>query len=555
MESLPNKLKILKYIDENGPINFTQLVKSEKLDLSRNTITKYIKILREENLIDIEYKGRKIFNYTTSNGKLQLEKYLGKDDLTHRLNAYSLYEQKVKGFRDGFIERFGQINDNILLIDCVENFLKFKQYDFDKKLPSEDFCYYLAFYISRYDIQYCKSQSWLRTKSRTIRLTQKEFFKKYHIDPIEITYFCKEWKKFHPIFLFYDNKENLWVFSPTSYLYELIMWQITTRTRRGTLQEMIFENFSFSLSNEATKIAHESIQALHLQFDFRLNRHITNFVSGMLDFFLRKRKGYSSPWLSLPNDKSSLLELSTDLEIEVNNKESSLDRKLEIYRTLMRINEKLENHQEIIFWGEKFLEMAPENVDVLTSLSYYYYDQENYEKFLDCIHKLKREIRYDMILKPQVINYYLEINKDIDKALEEIIDAEKFLINNQYAVNFYPLILYYKVKVYLIKKDFSNAKITAEKSWEISNQENYDLFELLVEIYKNLKEWEKLEDFCRKAYRDNPFEPRIYGPLYYSYLKRNSKNKAQEFYTWIRENFPETTNKLDDIRRTLKKNQ
>ena len=553
MDNLSNRLKVLKFIDENGPINFKKLVNSEELDLSRNTINKYLGILREENLIEKEHEDRKVFNSITSEGKLELEKYLGKNDLTHRLNAYMLYEKKIQEFRDGFVERFGPINDNNLFLDCIENFLNFKQYKFDEQLPSEDFCYYLAYFISRFDLQYCKSQTWLGYKSEIIKLTQSEFFKKYKIDPIEIKYFCKEWKKYRPIFLLNDENENLWLLSSTSYLFESLMWQITIRAKRGLLQEIVFENFTFSLSNEATKIAYESIQAHRLELDFAQNRLLIHFINGMLNHFLEQHKGYRSSSLYLPEDRESLLQLSTDLEVEFNNENVSEERKLEILRMLMKINEKIMDYSEAILWGEKLLEIDHDDVDTLTTIALLYYHTKQYEKFLKCKNRLRREIRYDMILMPFIIEYFIEIKGDLKKALEEIYDAEEFLLKNDYSPNLYPKILYYKAKIYKKKELLKDAKLAAEKAWKSFKYTDYDLFELICEIYGRLEQWERLEDFCREVYEKDPYEPRVLKPLYYSLLKRNSNIKANELHERVRDFFPEYLEELDHIRNQFTK--
>ncbi|MBD3214541.1 MAG: hypothetical protein GF311_18155 [Candidatus Lokiarchaeota archaeon] len=97
-------------------------------------------------------------------------------------------------------------------------------------------------------------------------------------------------------------------------------------------------------------------------------------------------------------------------------------------------------------------------------------------------------------------------------------------------------------------------QIVAEKAWKLSESRNYDIFKLIVDIYKELAEWERLEDFCRKTYLNDPFETIVYGPLYYAYLKRNLNIKANEFYNWVGKNFPEKLLVLTDIKESFKKN-
>ncbi|MHA1725267.1 MAG: hypothetical protein ACTSXH_10560 [Promethearchaeota archaeon] len=59
---------------------------------------------------------------------------------------------------------------NSLLMDCVENFLEFEQYNFNSRLPSEDFQNHLAYFLGWFDLQYCKSINWLRIQPDEVQL-------------------------------------------------------------------------------------------------------------------------------------------------------------------------------------------------------------------------------------------------------------------------------------------------------------------------------------------------------------------------------------------------
>ena len=52
MENLSNELKVLRNIDEKGEKTFTELINDKNLDLSRNTINKYLNLYRK--ILDIE---------------------------------------------------------------------------------------------------------------------------------------------------------------------------------------------------------------------------------------------------------------------------------------------------------------------------------------------------------------------------------------------------------------------------------------------------------------------------------------------------------------------
>lgn len=115
---LENFQRILVYIHENGKTNYTTLVKDKKINLSRNTVSKYLKALREKGLIEVEYEEKNKWYKLTIKGHLEIEKILGKNDYQSRFHKYKLIERQVKDIRDKLISKFGSI-PNSLLIDCV----------------------------------------------------------------------------------------------------------------------------------------------------------------------------------------------------------------------------------------------------------------------------------------------------------------------------------------------------------------------------------------------------------------------------------------------------
>lgn len=549
MPDLPSYLKILDQIDKKTAQTFTELVESEELNLSRNTVTKYLKYLRENNLLSVRYEGRKIINLITPEGKLELETALGKDKLTHRIRAYQLFDKKIKTYRDEFLKRFGPIENNSILIDCIENFLNFMSYNFDSRFPSEDFQYILAYFIARYDIQYCKSENWLRTQSSVIQLTQERFYKKFKVDPIQIQYFSKEWSNFKFTLQIIDKKDRLWFLSSNSYFYEMIMEQIHLRTRRGLLQEIIFNNFIFIPSIETIRILDDCLNGLRLVLDFDQKIQLQNFIRRMINIYLDKRRGYPSPWLNLPNDPESLLKYSVELETELNKNKLDLARKLEILRTLLEINNKLKHYTEVIYWGQKYLELKPDDVDVLTILALHCFNLKKYSEFLEWKRKLKQELRYDMILNPLTIKYYVEIEKDLQIALELIEETEKFILDNDTLQKIYPKILYYKAKVYKLKNNLDFALLNAEKAWSQYDDREIELYKIIVDLYKELRDWEQLEDFCLNAHYEDEYNIDFIPDLYYAHLKRNSFKKAEHLYEMVKRQFPDILSHLNEIKK------
>ncbi len=547
-DSLPNEIRILDYIDKIGPQNFSSLAESKELKLSRNTINKYLKILRENKWVLLEYDGRKIFNHISPEGKLKLETYLGKDDLSSRLKAYNLFGKKIKQIRDEILNRFGPINDNQLLVDCVLNYIDFSRYNFYKKFPSKDFQYILAYFLARYDIQFCKAEAWIRTQSPITQLGQNEFYRKFKIDRIQIQYFAKEWGKIAHVFPIYDEKDRIWFLSSNSYLYGALMDQITIRAKRGSLEELVFENFSFNVATEVNLIGYNCIKLFNLELDFHQKRQYTHFIKGMMNIFLEKRRGFPEPWLRLPDDSESLLELSIDLETELSSKKIEANRKLEIYRLLLEINNRLKNYPEVINWGEKYLEQNPEDDNVLTIMALHYYNLKKYDKFLEMAEKLREKVRHDLVIIPLVLKYFIEIVNDLDKALDIVEETEQFILDNNILMNLHPNILYNKARIYKLKNNLDFARKFAEKAWFHYHKRDMDLYHLLVEIYTELEEWEFLEDFCYKMYIDDYYNPEIFPSVYLAFLKRDSKIKANDLYERVKNYFPEYLDKLNQVR-------
>lgn len=549
--SFPNSIRILAFIDKNGPQNFSSLVESKELKLSRNTIDKYLKILREKEWITLEYEGRKVFNHISPEGKLELETYFGKDNISSRLKAYSLFGKKIKQIRDEILTRFGPINNNQLLLDSVLYFIDFSRFNFYKKLPSEDFQYTLAYFLARYDLQNCRSEAWMRTQSSVTQLKQEEFYRKFKLDRIQLQYFANEWGKIAHVFPIYDENNNVWFLSSNSLLYEGIMEHIRIRAKRGILEELVFENFSFNVATEVNNIGYIFIKQFNLELDFHQIRQYSRFISGMMNIILEKRRGYPEPWLRLPGDSKSLLSLSLELETELNNNKVDMQRKLEIYRMLIEINNRLKNYPVVIKWGEKYLEQEPEDDNVLTIMALHYYNLEKYDKFLEIAERLRKKVRNDLVIIPLVLKYFIEIRTDLDRALGIVEDTEKFIIDNKVLMTLHPNLLYNKARIYMLKNNLDFARGFAEKAWFHYHDRKMDLFHLIVDIYSKLEEWEVLEDFCYNYYLDDHYNPDIFSSVYFAFLKRDSKIKANEIYVRVNKHFPEYIEKLNQVKVNL----
>lgn len=550
MSDLPNDILILEYIDENGPQGFNDLDKS--LQLARNTISKYLNQMRNQGFIESKWENKtnKKLNHLTPEGKLALESYLGQNDKFHQLQSYYLFEEKIKEIRDGFLERYGNL-PNSFLLDCIEIFLDIFTYKFASKLPSKDFQYHLSFFLSNWDIQYCRSEYWTRTLPKVMQLAQNEFCKKYNLEQTEIEYFCLQWSKIKKLWPIYDKQNRIWFLSSTSLFYEMLMEHIYLRTRRGSLQELVFENFFFNSSNEAVFIFQGVIQDVKLKIDNLQRRQLLQFVRTMISYFLSKRKGYKELWHDFPSDPQELLKLAVNLEVKLEKIDENSPRRLEIYRSLRKINAKLNNYKEASLWTEKYLNLEPEDPSMITLLLMDYLYLEEYDNFLLTAEKIRQKNKYEALTRIQLLRYFVEINPDHKKALEILkeldwIAAEIPDVQNQLA-----FMEYYRIKLLIEMNQFEIAQKYAEKLWYNFEAHTDEIFLLLTEIYKKLELWELLEDFCLDAYVENKFSPERMSNLFYAHIKRNSFNKARYIYNWVKTTYPEYFYRLEDIRKEL----
>ena len=546
MSTLEREWKVLRHINDHGSKSFTELVESKELKYSRGTIGKYLKKLREQGYITVRNKGRKLLNEITTDGKLELNSRLGKKDIKYMLEAYQIYEEKIKYYRDGFLERFGNL-PNSFLLDCMEQFLELIYYKFTERLPSEDFHFYLAFYLARWDIQNSRSENWLRVQPTIIQLSRYDYCRKFNIEQTELDYFCLEWSKNKRLWPIYDEDNEMWFLSSKSLLYEMLMQQIYLRTRRGTLQELVFENFNFIPNQETIYILHESRIEMKLELDKAQLRQLTTFISKMISIFLTKKKGYKEIRFNLPLDLNSLHNLAIELETEVNQIKASSPRKLEILKTLRDINAKLNDYKEAAYWTEKYIEINPDDMDMETLLLADYLYLEDYDKFLKVANRMRKKNEYDLLSRVNLVRYYTDINQDLEKAMDLIEEADAIVREVPDLYSFFRGVEFYRAKIYFLKNELVYAQKFAEKVWYTFEDHSDDVFSLLVEIYEKQEFWELLEDFCLDSYVENKHSLVRMKSLYYAHLKRNSLIKAKDLYDWIEKYYPEFLPQIEKI--------
>jgi len=543
-----NDLRILVFIEENGPQRFTDLINNKELKLSRNTVNKYINQLRNDGFLDVSYEGKNKFNELTTKGKIRVENYFGKNNIKNRLKAYHLFEQQIKERRDKFLALFGNI-PNHMLMDCMENLLDFEKMKFTLKLPSEEFKYYLAFFLARFNIEYAKSDIWRKLQPPVVQLSQKDFIIQFKLNEIEVKYFCQEWSKIRYHFDILDEDNNIWYLSSNTILYEIIMIEIVNRARRGSLQEILFDNFIFNVDNEVINILDDGIKSAQLELDLRQKTGLVSFITSMMKYFLGERKGYKRPWDNLPSDNQILLTMALDYEAELNNISDESVRKSEIMRTLHYIYGKLNNLEEAFYWGEEFIKADPGEGSILMVMIFMYYKEKRYDDFLRLVELSREKFDYNHYIKGILVDYYIDVVRDFDKALELIEEIERLLLSNPSLSDYFRKILGDKAQIYFKKSQIHQSLIYAERAWNEFGARNTELYNLIVDLYKLMENWESLEDFCLVAYIEDEFNPDLYPSLYFAYLKRNSTIKAEDLYAKVVKYYPDYIKVLDEINR------
>ncbi len=547
---LDNAQRILVYIHENGKTNYTTLIKNKKINLSRNTISKYLKFLRENGLIEIEYEDKIKWNKLTIKGRLEVEKILGKDDYSSRVRRYKLIERQVKNIRDKFLLQFGSI-PNSLLIDCVQNFLEIEDFDFIKFLETEEKAYIFAYYISRFNLKYSKSEQWRRVQPEIIKLLQKEFRNHFKINNIELEYFLKKWSEIRKIYFMRDKNGEPWFLMEDDMVFEALLMEIRFRTQRAVLQELIFENFHFQLSNEGYYIGVDLIKNFMLELDYNQIQILVEIINFFMRKFLEQDKGFSYAWKDIPIDKQSLIKMEKKLKSELKSISPNSNQALEIFRILNKIYLNLKKQDESILWGEKYLNHRPNDIDMLHSMQLVYFNLKKYQEFLQFTEKTLKIYKDDLITMRLLIEYYVDIDQDLKKAKLFIGGSLKIIKNNPNLIHLEPFFLYYRAKVFYIQNDFESAKEYSFYSWYEHQERNLKLFNLIVNILKKLENWEELEDFCLGAYNENEYDTNIIKELYFSLLKRKSYVKAKGIYEKVSIHYPELLPFLNELKSNL----
>ena len=198
-------------------------------------------------------------------------------------------------------------------------------------------------------------------------------------------------------------------------------------------------------------------------------------------------------------------------------------------------------------WGEKYMELNPRDFNIPIKLESEYFYSKKYDKFLTIANNLIKENPFDILSRLNLIKYYIDVDINLEKALELANKLDKILLDQPNLVSFYGTVEFYKAKIYFMKENFNYAKIYAEHVWYEYLIHFDEEFTLLSKIYENLEDWESLEDFCIKAYTENRFSPIIFKKLYYSHLKRKSFKKAEQILKYVSHYYPEYEKELRDI--------
>lgn len=148
----------------------------------------------------------------------------------------------------------------------------------------------------------------------------------------------------------------------------------------------------------------------------------------------------------------------------------------------------------------------------------------------------------------KLIEYFLNIDLDLSKAIEYIEEIEQKILNSQSLMNLYPNVLTHKSQAYLLLKDLKAATNYTERAWFDYGVRNDKLFKILTDIYKATNDWEILEDFCQRAYYENEYSPIVFEDLYLAYLKRKAFKKSTFLFERVKKHYPDYLHRLEHIK-------
>ncbi len=218
-------------------------------------------------------------------------------------------------------------------------------------------------------------------------------------------------------------------------------------------------------------------------------------------------------------------------------------------RTLHYIYGKLNNLEEAFYWGEEFIKADPGEGSILMVMIFMYYKEKRYDDFLRLVELSREKFDYNHYIKGILVDYYIDVVGDFDKALELIEEIERLLLSNPSLSDYFRKILGDKAQIYFKKSQIHQSLIYAERAWNEFGARNTELYNLIVDLYKLMENWESLEDFCLVAYIEDEFNPDLYPSLYFAYLKRNSTIKAEDLYAKVVKYYPDYIKVLDEINR------
>ncbi len=247
-------------------------------------------------------------------------------------------------------------------------------------------------------------------------MLQKDFRNKFKIDNVNLEYALKKWREIRGFFPIRDNKDEPWFLMPNDMIYEMLLYEIEFRTQRGVLQELIFENFNFQLSDEGYRIIVDIIKGFNLKLDFTQMRNLTDFEHYFMRKFLEYDKGFSTTWKDLPMDEPSLKEMEEELNSELKKIKEDTDQALEIFRMLYKITARLKKSEASIQWGEKYLKFRSNDIDMLHNMQLSYFGYQMYQKFLSTAEKILELYESDLITHMNLLKYYIDINQNLKKA-------------------------------------------------------------------------------------------------------------------------------------------
>lgn len=292
------KVRLLQFLYSHGGQRFTDLTNNSDLNLSRGTLSKYIKECRDSYLITVKFENSKKFNVITQKGIAYIDEFLTESEIGYRISQIGKKETQFLIYRDELILRFGRIEPPQLFVDTVEILDQMENVNYLVNLPNQDLQYFIAFYIARYGLRFCQPDFWWRENgySEEMLIPQSRFCDVYEIDKIDLIYHVKQWCTQQKYGILSDDQGNQWFLSPERFNIETTVYRWM---KDAILEEILTENCKIDLYDESYKMLKQFRNNYFFLLDNSLFRGIYALFYEVFIRFVKIRAQGNARWQNI----------------------------------------------------------------------------------------------------------------------------------------------------------------------------------------------------------------------------------------------------------------